>query len=57
MSRRYRPNVALFNCPRCQAPITYLQYVGADPNHKVRYYHCEKCGEIIRRPIKKRTGQ
>lgn len=52
--KRYHPNIVLFNCPRCGAPITHYQYIGADPNHNVRYYHCEKCGQIIRKPIEKR---
>jgi len=45
-------NEILFRCPRCNAPITNTEYIGADPQLSARFYRCGNCGEIIKKPIK-----
>jgi len=48
-----RTSPALFPCPRCNAPVTEGEYIGANFQLDARFYHCKNCGEIIKKPIKK----
>lgn len=49
--------MSLFPCPRCNAPITEDEYIGA--NFQIsppsQFYHCKNCGEIIKKPIEKKV--
>ena len=42
----------LFPCPRCDAPITEDEYMSI-PITEQRFYHCKKCGEIIKKPSRR----
>jgi len=46
---------SFFSCPKCNTPVTEDEYIGANFQINVRFYHCKNCGEIIKKPIEKKV--